>query len=497
MRKLLFIAAASLAASVFGFTPTAYTNSYTEGGVTYVQRGALGTKDYVVTNVTMPTIVYPVTSVNSKTGAVVLVASDVQAIGTDTVYKVDTGWGLKVDGHDLPFINWNGNGDMWWRGKLDWNSVGYPSAADVGAVPADEGTTAAGFPFKLKENSQRTSTGITVGWETVDYYDSYGDSISFSPIGFKSVCDGLITFQKNWRDLAFVSNFDNQPTYQSNNGVKSGGVYSWADGRYLKSTDASTTYLRQDTASTTYETKVDATSKLNTATAQTTAVSNMVTTLSSQARMKDDFSIVTTKDDWNVNQVVAQYSSYTDFFIFKVVVFDDSTPYGMMVQAKNHQGGTWFPISDSEETWDTPEAVRAATQFTCGYVYDQRFSFINGKKIDKYYVVDGGRIANTNDINVALQSYVPTSRKINGQSLAQDITIEGMTDNAVVWTNSTLKTKAGATVNTMDYPAMTNTVNAVKAQYWDAPLAVNWTIGISNGDMTFSATTNVNQSVLN
>ena len=62
-------------------------------------------------------------------------------------------------------------------------------------------------------------------------------------------------------------------------------------------------------------------------------------------------------------------------------------------------------------------------------------------------VVDSGwrktkQVAYTQD----LSGYVPTSRKINGQSLTGDITIEAMPNNGVMLTNGALKTKGGTAI---------------------------------------------------
>lgn len=52
-------------------------------------------------------------------------------------------------------------------------------------------------------------------------------------------------------------------------------------------------------------------------------------------------------------------------------------------------------------------------------------------------------------------NYVPTTRKVNGQPLTGDITIEEMTDNAAVLTNGALKTKGGTAINPQHIGAAT------------------------------------------
>ena len=44
------------------------------------------------------------------------------------------------------------------------------------------------------------------------------------------------------------------------------------------------------------------------------------------------------------------------------------------------------------------------------------------------------------------RSFVPATRKVNGQPLTKDITVQGMTDNALVLTNGSVQTKSGAAI---------------------------------------------------
>ena len=78
-----------------------YTNSFVKDGVTYVQRGGLTVKDYVVTNVVGGSGDCDVVSVNGQTGAVVLAASDVRALpitgGALRSDKVDIGEGTELN----------------------------------------------------------------------------------------------------------------------------------------------------------------------------------------------------------------------------------------------------------------------------------------------------------------------------------------------------------------------------------------------------------------
>lgn len=79
MRKTTFLAAALLASAAPAFVPPSNTRTYTEGGVTYAQKGGIANSNYVVTAIS-PGALGAVKSVNSKTGTVVLAASDVGAI---------------------------------------------------------------------------------------------------------------------------------------------------------------------------------------------------------------------------------------------------------------------------------------------------------------------------------------------------------------------------------------------------------------------------------
>ena len=70
------------AATAFGYTPEANTNSFERDGVTYAQRGGLGMKDFVVTNIDA-SAVGKVKSVNGRVGDVVLDAAAVNALPDD------------------------------------------------------------------------------------------------------------------------------------------------------------------------------------------------------------------------------------------------------------------------------------------------------------------------------------------------------------------------------------------------------------------------------
>ena len=73
-------------------------------------------------------------------------------------------------------------------------------------------------------------------------------------------------------------------------------------------------------------------------------------------------------------------------------------------------------------------------------------SYSGGKTLPKY--VD-------DRIDGKTGGFVPNTRKVNGQPLTQDITIEGMTDNAAVLANGALKTKGGTAITPQHIGAAT------------------------------------------
>ena len=81
--KSLFAAALSaIGFSAFGFDQPAYDATYTTNGITYAQRGGLGVKDFVVTNIDA-SAVGKVKSVNGRVGDVLLDAAAVNALPDD------------------------------------------------------------------------------------------------------------------------------------------------------------------------------------------------------------------------------------------------------------------------------------------------------------------------------------------------------------------------------------------------------------------------------
>ena len=90
MRNHLKMLAAAFAvalasAAAYAYTPVRHDGTYTTNGVTYAQRGGLGSADYVVTNVDA-SAVGRVRSVNGMVGDVVIDAEGVGAVARDADY---------------------------------------------------------------------------------------------------------------------------------------------------------------------------------------------------------------------------------------------------------------------------------------------------------------------------------------------------------------------------------------------------------------------------
>ena len=83
--KMLAAAVALAEAAAYAYTPVRHDGTYTTNGVTYAQRGGLGSADYVVTNVDA-FAVGKVQSVNGMVGDVVIDAEGVGAVARDADY---------------------------------------------------------------------------------------------------------------------------------------------------------------------------------------------------------------------------------------------------------------------------------------------------------------------------------------------------------------------------------------------------------------------------
>lgn len=79
------VAVALAEAAAYAYTPVRHDGTYTTNGVTYAQRGGLGSADYVVTNVDA-SAVGRVRSVNGMVGDVVVGAESVGAVARDADY---------------------------------------------------------------------------------------------------------------------------------------------------------------------------------------------------------------------------------------------------------------------------------------------------------------------------------------------------------------------------------------------------------------------------
>lgn len=90
--------------------------------------------------------------------------------------------------------------------------------------------------------------------------------------------------------------------------------------------------------------------------------------------------------------------------------------------------------------------------------------------------------------------YVPNTRKVNGTPLTQDITIQGMAGNAVVFTNGSVSTFDGTDPQIVRSPDLVQTVNRVKDLHWDPGLRVTWTNIVDNGHIYYVTVTNIDVS---
>lgn len=135
MRKNMIFAALALAGlATLGFTPTRHDNSYTTNGVTYAQRGGLGSADYVVTNIDADAV-GRVKSVNGKEGVVTLDYSDVSALPDDqTLLEGNANFSNAVVAVSPPVEL----PEKWALANVTNASGGAVGASDVGAIGKSE-----------------------------------------------------------------------------------------------------------------------------------------------------------------------------------------------------------------------------------------------------------------------------------------------------------------------------------------------------------------------
>ena len=95
------------------------------------------------------------------------------------------------------------------------------------------------------------------------------------------------------------------------------------------------------------------------------------------------------------------------------------------------------------------------------------------------------RNGNVIDSGTDVSSFVPKTRKINGQPLTSDITIEAMPDNGVMLTDFALKTKGGTTITAGNVGAATQEeVNAAMTAANDANVWTSATFNFMTGGRT-------------
>ena len=130
-----FALACALAfAGAWAYTPVRHDGSYTTNGVTYAQRGGLGSADYVVTNIDADAV-GRVKSVNGKDGVVTLDYSDVSALpDSQALLEGNANFSNAVVSVSPPVEL----PDKWALSNVTNASGNAVGAADVGALPDNE-----------------------------------------------------------------------------------------------------------------------------------------------------------------------------------------------------------------------------------------------------------------------------------------------------------------------------------------------------------------------
>ena len=201
--------AAGISFAAFGYEPQRHNDTFTTNGVTYAQRGGLGAYDYVVTNIDASSV-GKVKSVNGKTGAVQLNASDVGALplvedvdGEKTAVTI----GIRKYSRDV------GKGSL--ANGFNVSASGYYSHAEgdnttaLGSFSHAEGdnTTASGS-FSHAEGMETTASGFV----------SHAEGMETTASGFVSHAAGYMAQTRNVDAYSFAWNGDNTRTnkYESN-----------------------------------------------------------------------------------------------------------------------------------------------------------------------------------------------------------------------------------------------------------------------------------------
>mgnify|MGYP003292221248 CR=1 FL=1 len=378
-------------------------------------------------------------------------------------------------------------------------------AGDVGALSTTEReNVVTAYPFVM--SLQDTETSFRVYEYEMSIYDGRYDYAKIRPWGVSvHYNDGTQSrsFNTDWHEFVTADTTVKNLSSDSDMPPSATAVRGWAlskteaSNNYLAKTDAANTYLSKTDAGNTYLSKTDAGTTYATKELVKDAT-NAVGKVIADKRGIDDFNIY--GSDWNFEPLLPLITTLdVSLFEFQVYMEDEYTPYSFEIKFRNKEGGSWIILAESNETYPTPEAIRAATSFTIGgdgQIFYPQFNPWNGKKIYKGGVIDN--IASSNWVN---RAFVPVTRKVNGQTLTQDITIEGMTTNALIWTGAAMQTKdgtktiGGADIMTLIDAAVSqkinNAVNANMNTYVDGETGIEYVGKYYGGNLYYVPTGNV------
>lgn len=196
-RSSVFAIACALAfAGAWAYTPVRHDGSYTTNGVTYAQRGGLGSADYVVTNIDADAV-GRVKSVNGKDGVVTLDYSDVSALPDDqTLLEGNANFSNAVVAVSPPVEL----PQKWALGNVTNATGGAVSAVDVGAPTRAE--VEAGWLADKITSIPNGATNVVFGWDEATppapivafdlngkHYISYDYQISSDGLTITLECD--------------------------------------------------------------------------------------------------------------------------------------------------------------------------------------------------------------------------------------------------------------------------------------------------------------------
>lgn len=365
-RSSVFAIACALAfAGAWAYTPVRHDGSYTTNGVTYAQRGGLGSADYVVTNIDA-NAVGKVKSVNGKDGVVTLDYSDVSALPDDqTLLEGNANFSNAVMSVSPPVEL----PEKWALADVTNATGGAVSAVDVGAP---------------------TRAEVEAGWWSEWVVRNHGSIITNAEILY-------FPASGYWQasvDDDFVSD-----------------VYGSADATYLEFPESgryllTTTRHRVAAPVPTKPSDIEAASLA----AHTSLVAqvSIVSNAAMNARNKTDLAVykkVGVGETWTL--VSTQGSGITTNV---TGVFDDGGYWSFYLDGEIVAGSYDETSTDAfEVNWTGAEKVGYSGTATRPYTYQS---------------VTGDALAKTSDIAAAATNLVPSSRTINGKALSADIALD-------------------------------------------------------------------------